>query len=139
METAEVRKRIKSAIERAKRGAADRRARTDEAARAFEVFLDRTAVPMFRQVENILRAEGYSFELFTPAGAVRLMSGRSSEDYIELGFDSAAAPPSVVAHIRRSRGRRVHDAEHVLGDPASLGDEEVLAFLVKEIEPFVER
>ena len=77
METSEIRKRLNQTIERAKRQAAERRARGDEAARAFETFLSTTAVPLFRQVANILRSDGYLFTVFTPSGSVRLMSDRS--------------------------------------------------------------
>ena len=50
--------------------------RSDEAGRAYEAFLNQRAIPIFRQVANILRAEGFLFTVFTPAGGVRLMSDR---------------------------------------------------------------
>src|SRR5262249_33879241 len=65
MEIADVRKQVKAALDRAKRAAADRRAQTDEAARAYETFLERIAVPIFRQVENVLRVERHPFKTFT--------------------------------------------------------------------------
>lgn len=139
MEIAEVRKRVKSTIDRARRGAVDRRARVDLAGHAFETFMNQVAIPMFRQVENILRVEGCAFKLFTPGGSVRLMSDRAAEDYVEILFDGAAEPPAVVGHTKRSRGGRVIEAEHVLGDPAVLGEEDVLTFLLKELEPLVDR
>jgi hypothetical protein len=141
MEIADVRRRIHETIERAKRAAAERRARGDEASRAFDTFLESTAVPLFRQVANVLKAEGYHFTVFTPAGAVRLMSDRSAEDYIEIILDSSGDAPRVMGRTRRSRGRRVLDAERVVGSgqPESLREEDVLAFLAKELEPFVER
>jgi hypothetical protein len=141
MEIADVRRRIHETIERAKRAAAERRTRGDEASRAFDMFLESTAVPLFRQVANVLKAEGYHFTVFTPAGAVRLMSDRSGEDYIEIILDSSGDAPRVMGRTRRSRGRRVVDAERVVGSgqPELVREEDVLAFLSKELEPFVER
>ena len=74
MEVSVVRQRVLEAIERAKRAAAERRVVNDEAAREYEAFLEQLAVPLFRQVANVLRAEGYLFNVFTPGGSVRLMS-----------------------------------------------------------------
>ena len=61
MEISEVRRRVRETIDRAKRQAAERRARVDEAAREYAVFLEQIAVPLFRQVANALKAHGYSF------------------------------------------------------------------------------
>jgi hypothetical protein len=139
MEIADVRKRILMTIERAKHRAAERRARADEAARAYSTFLDTIAVPMFRQVANVLRAEGHSFSVFTPSGSVRLMSERAAEDFIELTLDTAGDEPQVVGHTSRSRGRRVTEHERGMGGPAALSENDVLDFLAKELESFVER
>jgi hypothetical protein len=141
MEIADVRNRLHQTIERARREAAARRTRNDEAGRAFETFLDRWAVPLFKQLGNVLKIEGYQFTVFTPSGSVRLMSDRSADDYIDVFLDTSGAAPRVVGHISRSRGRRVVDAERVIGDgaPESLTEEDLLAFMLKELEPFVER
>ena len=61
----------------------------DRASRDFDVFLQRIGVPLLRQVANALKAEGYAFTVFTPSGSVRLMSDRSSSDYIELTLDTS--------------------------------------------------
>ena len=74
--------------------AGERRTRIDEAAREYEAFLDRIAIPVFKQVANVLRVEGYMFTVFTPGGSVRLMSDRAAEDYVELELDTAATNPS---------------------------------------------
>ncbi len=92
MEISVVRKRLTETIERAKKQAADRRGRSDQAARDFEVFLQKVAVPLFRQVANALKADGYAFTVFTPSGSVRLMSDRAAEDYIELSLDTTGEP-----------------------------------------------
>ena len=139
MEIADVRKRLVQTIERAKRQAAERRTRTDESARAFDIFLSTIAVPLFKQVANALRPDGYLFNVFTPSGSVRLMSDRSAEDYIELSFDPASEVPQVIGHTSRTRGRRVMESERPLGEPAVLTEEDVLLFLLKELEAFVER
>jgi len=141
METGDVRRRLQHAIERAKRGAGERRTRNDEAARAFTEFLDQVAVPLFKQIANVLRTENYPFTVFTPAGSVRLMSDKSADDYIEVALDTTDTEPRVMAHISRSRGRRVVDDERVIGSgkPEALTEEELLTFLLKELEPFVER
>jgi len=139
MEVSDVRKRLLQTIERAKRRAAVRRARSDEASRAFTTWLDAVAVPMFRQVANVLRAENYLFAVFTPSGSVRLMSDRAAEDYIEISLDTSGDIPRVIGHTSRGRDNRVIDAERPIGDPATLTESDVLEFLLKELEAFVER
>ena len=97
-------------------------------------------MPLVRQIANVLRTEGYPFTVNTPSGSVRLASDRSAEDYIEITLDSAGTMPHVVAHIS-SHGRRVVDVARTIGsgDPESISEEELFAFLLKELEPFVER
>jgi len=140
MEIADVRKRVLATIERAKQRAAERRARGDEAARAYSTFLETIAVPMFRQIGNVLRAEGYPFGVFTPSGSVRLMSDRAAEDFIELTLDTTGGgAPLVIGHTSRRRGRRVTENERAIGEPAALTEVDVLDFLATELEAFVER
>ena len=141
MEVSDVRKRLQETIARAKRGAAERRARVDEAAREYDVFLERVAIPLVRQAANVLRVEGYLFNVFTPSGSVRLMSDRSAEDFIELALDTSGAAPQVVGRVSRSRGRRVTETERPIGSGPvrDLTEADVLAFLADAIEPFVER
>ena len=139
MEISFVRQRLIETIDRAKRQAAERRGRSDQAARDFEVFLQKIAVPLFRQVANVLKADNYAFTVFTPSGSVRLMSDRSVEDYIEISLDTTLDSPQVMGQVSRSRGRRVIDAERAIGAPDTLTEEDVLAFLLKELAAFVER
>jgi hypothetical protein len=139
MEISLVRKRLTETIERARKHAGERRGRNDQAARDFEVFLQKVAVPLFRQVANALKADGYAFTVFTPSGSVRLMSDRVAQDYIELTLDTADDAPRVMGQVSRTRGRRVLDAEHAIGAPDTLTEEAVLDFLLKELEAFVER
>ena len=139
MEISLVRKRLTETIERARKQAAERRGRNDQAARDFELFLQKIAVPLFRQVANALKADGYAFTVFTPSGSLRLMSDRTAEDYIELTLDASENPPQVMGQISRTRGRRVLDAERAIGTPDALTEDQLLDFLLKELEAFVER
>ena len=141
MEISEVRQRVLLTIDRAKRGAAERRQQSDEASREYDVFLDRIAVPLFRQVANALKVENYHFTVFTPGGSVRLMSDRSPEDFIELTLDTAGERPIVTGHCSRARGRRVLESERAIneGPVRELTEDDVLRFLLQELEPFVDR
>ena len=139
MEIADVRKRLLHMIERAKRQAADRHVRIDQASIAFDTFLETIAVPLFRQVANSLRADGYLFNVFTPSGSVRLMSDRTAEDFIELTLDNGGATPQVMGRASHSRGRRVRESERAIGAPAELTEDALLEYLLKELEAFVER
>lgn len=141
MESSDVRRRLNLTIDRARRAAVERRMRADAASRDYEEFLDRVAVPLFRQVAQALKAGGFPFAVSTPGGSVRLASDRSTDDYIELSFDTTGEEPVVLGHTRRARGQRVLDTERLIGTGAvgSLTEEQVLVFLLKELEPFVER
>ena len=139
MEISDVRKRILATIERSKQRAAERRARADDAAKAYSTFIDTIGVPMFRQVANVLKAEGYPFGVFTPAGSVKLVSDRHPQDSIEILFDASGDRPLVMGHTTRGRGGRVVESEQPVGDPAALSETDVLEFLAKELEPFVDR
>jgi hypothetical protein len=142
MEISEVRKRLLVTIDRAKRAAAERRDRLDEASHEYEVFLERVAVPVFRMVANSLRPEGYLFTIFTPGGSVRLMSDRSTDDYIELALDTSGPRPRVVGRTSRARGRHGIESEHPIGGAGPIRDvteEDVLEFVLRELEPFVDR
>jgi hypothetical protein len=141
MEIADVRKRVRETIDRARRQAAARRGRNEEADREFQRLLEFIAVPLFRQLANVLKIEGYQFNVFTPSGSVRLGSERSGEDYIEIALDTSGDEPRVLGRIGRSRGRRVINEERVVGagSPERITEEDLLAFVLKELEPFVDR
>jgi hypothetical protein len=139
VEIADIKRRVVETIERAKRRAAARRIRNDEAAREYDTFLAERAIPVFKQVANVLRAEGFAFTVFTPGGSVRLMSDRSADEYVEVSLDTSDDQPAVTGQTRRARGRRVIEQERQLGAPAALGEEHVLKFLLEGLEPLVER
>jgi hypothetical protein len=141
MEISVVRQRLRETIERAKRRAAERRVRNDDAARAYGSFLELIAVPLVRQIANALKADNYSFTVFTPTGSVKLMSDRHAEDYIEIVLDTAGDAPAIVGHVSRLHGRGIEETERPVGSgkPGSVSEADLLEFLLKELEPFVER
>jgi len=141
METSVVRQKLRETIERAKRRAADRRIQNDEASRAYDAFLEHVATPLMRQIANALRADAYQFTVFTPSGSVRLMSDRRAEDYVEISLDITGETPQVVGHASRLRGRDIVETEHPIGNgrPGGISEDELLEFLLRAIEPFVER
>jgi hypothetical protein len=141
MEISHIKRQVLETIGSARKSAADRRARSDQAAREYEVFLEHVAIPLLRQVANVLRTEGYPFTVFTPGGSVRLMSDRAAQDYLELTLDTAGDRPLVMGHVSRARGRRVLESERPVAErtPAELTEEDVMTFVLKELEPFVER
>ena len=141
MEISEVRRHLTETIERARRAAVDRRTLVDEASREFVVFLEQVAIPLFRQVANVLKVQGYPFDVFTPGGSVRLMSEKNADDFIEITLDTTGEDPIVMGHSRRARGRRVLESERPVaeGPIRNLTEQQVLGFLVKALEPFVEK
>lgn len=141
MEISVVRQRVRDTIERAKRQTADRRARNDDAMRDYEAFLERIAVPLVRQIANVLKADSYPFTVFTPTGSVKLISDRRAEDYIEIVLDTTGAAPAIVGHTSRARGRHVIETEHPVasGKPGAVTEADLLEFFLKELEPLVER
>lgn len=142
IETSELRRRLRTAIDQARSNAAARRVRTDAAARDYDKFLETVAVPVLQQFANVLSAEGHHFNIATPAGSVRLTSARGSEDYIEIALDTTEDPPEVVGRTSRGRGRRMISTERAVRERtaiAELNEEDVAAFLLAEIVLFVAR
>jgi hypothetical protein len=142
IEISELRKRVRAAIEQSRRAAAARRAEVDEATAAYETFLTQMAEPLVQMLANALRAEGYPFTVFTPRGGLRLASGRSGEDFIEFVLDTTARPPVALLRVNRGRGRRVLQHERpIRGEEriSQLTEEDVIAALLEEIGPFVDR
>ena len=104
MEVSSVRRRLNETIERAKRRAAERRVRSDAAGVAFGRFLENTAIPLFRQIVNVLRADGYPFSVITPSGSVRLTSDRWAQDFVEVLLDTSGDEPQLMLHASRGWG-----------------------------------
>ena len=142
VDVAEVRRRLRGAIEAARKHGQERRARSDQAVKEYEEFLRDRATPVFQVFAQALAAEGYRFHVFTPADAVRLASEFATEDFIELALDPSVDPPGVAGRTSRGRGRRQVTSERPLREGAfiaQLTQDDVLAFLAEEIVPFVER
>jgi len=142
MEIAQVRKQVTSAIETARRSAATRRQEATTAQQAYARFLAEIATPLVRQVANVLKAEGYAFGVHTPSGGLRLASERSRDDYLEFMLDTEATPPQVTVFVSRGRGSRVTTEERQVRPGAtveSIDEEDLLAFLLTVIGPWVER
>jgi hypothetical protein len=142
MEIPEVRRRLRAAIDHARREVAARRERSDAASVLYTEFLEQRAVPTFHTFAAALVAEGYRFKVFTPTGSVRLASENAGEDFIEILLDPTQDPPRVTGHTSRARGRRSTSSERPIREGAGAADlteEDVLEFLVEEIVPFVER
>jgi hypothetical protein len=138
----ELRRRVRAAIELARKNAAAQRARNDEASRDYGTFLAEIAVPAVQQLAAALTGEGHLFHVATPAESVRLTSGSSPDDYIELLLDSVQDPPEVIARVNRGRGRRVITAERPVRERTAVKDlteEDVHAVLLQEIIPFLAR
>lgn len=141
MEPSDIRRRVLHALEQARRHAAAHRSEAEQAAQVFEALLP-LATAAWKQAANVLKAEGHAFTLHTPAGVLRFVSDKSAEDYVEVALDTTRRPVAVVGRTRLARGRRVIDRESVVAEGeavAGLGEEALLDFLLRELEPFVER
>lgn len=142
MEVSEVRRRLRAAIDQARRDASARRARTDLASHAYERLLTEHAVPVFQTLATALTGEGFRYKLSTPAGSVRLSSA-SSTDFIELDFDTSQDPAAVVVRASRGRGRRQVETERTIAaGPAAietLSDDLLLNAVLDEMVPLLER
>lgn len=142
METGDVSRRLKIAMETAQAQAADRRARDARATADYDSFLENVAGPVARQLVNALKVEGLAFTLFTPAGGLRLASDRNRHDFIELALERGAADLQVVGHISHARGSRTVAETVPLKDgfgPDALTEDEVLSFLLRALRPWLER
>ena len=139
MEVSNVRRRLTETIERAKRKAAERRVRSDAAGVAFGRFLENTAIPLFRQVANILRADGYPYSVITPSGSVRLTSDRRAQDFVEVLLDTSGDEPVLMLHASRGWGGGVIESEKGIGDPETLTEDDLLTAVLSELERFVEK
>lgn|SRR5688572_22053803 len=141
MDVSELRKRILRAIEDAKTDLSERRTVLDTAGKAYEGFLDATAVPLLRQAANVLKASGHLFDVHTPAGSVRLVAERSPHTFLEIDLDVSGSEPEVIGRISLTRGRQglvVEERPIVPGRPvAKLTEEDLTAFLVSEIPKLV--
>ncbi len=139
-DVAVVRKRVKTAIEQARREQAERRGRVTEATKAYDGFLEDAAIPVFKMFANILKSEGLHFEVMTPAGGVRLQSERQRDDCIEMELDTTADPPQPLVTITRVRGSRIVRSDRCIKGSTSLvqlAEEDVIEMLLEELRPWL--
>ena len=140
-DVAGLRKRIKAAIESARQDAAARRERASQASRAFDSFVNDTAIPAFRQVANVLRSEGLPLEVQTPGQRVHLVSDRGRDDRIELELDTTHDPPLAVLIVTRSRGGRLLRTERAVAEQTAveaLTEDVLIDRLLAELKPWFE-
>jgi len=142
MEVSQVNKRVQQALEAARTHAKSRRERMAQAEKAYSVFLETVATPVTRQVANALKVAGVGFTLGTPGGGLRLAADRGRDDFIEFVLDASGEIPQAAGRISLSRGSRTVD-EVVPVKPGTpieeLTEEDVLDFLVRALEPWLER
>jgi hypothetical protein len=139
-DVAMVRKRVRSAIEQARRDQAERRGRVAEAQKSYDTFLETAAIPAFRMIANVLKSEGLNFEVMTPAGGARLQSERNREDAIEMELDTSADPPQPLVTITRVRGSRVLQSDRSIkgSNPlVQLNEDDVIEMLLEELRPWL--
>jgi len=142
LEISEVRRRVQAAMVAARERARARRERSDEAESAYVGFLDTIAAPLARQLIGVLKAEGYAFTVSTPGRGLRLSLDRGRDDFVELALQTDEDQPQVIGRIRRTRGSRTIDEEHPVkpgASPQDLREEDVLEFLARALEPWLER
>jgi hypothetical protein len=142
IETSELRKRLRHAIEERRKATAARRLKLDEAAAAYTELLEVTATPLVHKLANALKAEGHNFTVFTPNGGLRMALAKSADDYIEFALDTSQDEPLAVLRVNRTRGRRVVQHERPVKGRTPverLSEDDVLHALLEEIAPFVER
>jgi hypothetical protein len=142
VEVSHVRRQLTAAIDRARKGSQERRERVAATERAYETFLADVAVPVTRMLASALKADGYPFTVNTPGGSVRLASDKGRDDYIEFALDAAADPPEVLGIVRHARGSRTVLEERPVkpgASPQAITEDDVLEFLLKALEPWLER
>jgi hypothetical protein len=141
MDVSDLRQRILRALEASRIDPGSRRAEIDAAQTAYETYLRDVAVPLLRQAQSILRAEGHLYSVHTPAGSAKLVSDAHPDVYLELGLDTAGIRPQLVSRVSVVRGRKgvlVEERAIASGKPIQdLRDEDLAAFLVAVIPKIV--
>lgn len=142
MEVAQVRRRLQAAVAAARERSQQRRQRVADAENRYDQFLANVAVPLARQVVNVLKAEGRSFTVSTPGRSVRLETDRGRDDFVEITLNTEIDPPGVVGLIRYTRGSRTIDEERPVKSsaaPDEITEDDLLEFLLRALEPWIER
>jgi len=133
---------VQAALAAARERSQQRRQRVADAESRYDQFLSDVAVPLARQVVNVLKAEGRSFTVSTPGRSVRLEPDRGRDDFVEIALSTELDPPTVIGLIRYTRGSRTIDEERPVKSgaaPDQISEDELLEFLVRALEPWIER
>jgi hypothetical protein len=142
VETGQVRKHVVQALTELRERAQQRRARSADAERDFVTFLDAMAIPLARQVAGALKAEGYAVTVFTPGRGLRLALDKGRDDFVDIRLEAEGAVPQVIGQISYTRGSRTILAEQPVKEgagPAELTEQDMLDFLIRALEPLLER
>jgi hypothetical protein len=140
IDSAYLRKRLKTSIEAARRATTTRRERAAAAAREYEQLLEGRAIPAFRAIANVLRAEGIPFEVMTPLDGVRLVADKNRDDTIELELDTSLDPPQPLLITVQARGSRILRTERLVkeGSPISeISEDDLVELLLDQIKPWL--
>lgn len=128
-------------MDAARKAAAIRRERASAAARAYDKWLEDVAVPVFRQMANVLRAESLAFETQTPTGGVRLVSDRNRDDAIDIQLDTTLDPPQPMLVTTRNRGSRMLRTERLVKENAdieAITEDDLIERLIEELRPWLD-
>jgi len=143
MDVSDLRKRILRALDDARKDASSRRMVVDQATRAYEEFLEKVAVPLLRQTQAVLKAEGQLFAVQTPAGSARLVSERTPLTFLEIVLDASGAQPEILGRVSVARGREgvIIQERPIAGSKpiAEAGEEDLAPFLIAEVSKLVVR
>jgi hypothetical protein len=142
LEVSQVNKRVQNAIEDARARAQARRNDAASAEKAYGVFLETVATPVARQVANALKVAKIGFTLGTPGGGLRLAADRGRDDFVEFVLDTSGDVPQAAGRVSVSRGSRTLDELRPVKAGTAIEDlseEDVLDFLVRALEPWLER
>jgi hypothetical protein len=142
VEVSSVRKQLQTRVAESRRTAKIRREAVSQAQAAYNAFLDQIAVPVARQLISALKAEGFSWNVSTPSGMVRIAADAGREDFIEIDFDASGDAPRVVGRVSYGRGSRLMREEQALAAgalPGDITDQDVLDYLLTALTPWLER
>jgi hypothetical protein len=143
MDVSDLRKRILRALDDARKDATARREVVDQASQAYAGFVETRAIPVLKQAVQVLRAEGKTFTLNTPADGPRLVSDSSANTFLEFVLDLSQPTPQVIGRVSLAHGRQgriVEERPIAAGKAvADLTEDDVAKFLVTEIPKLVLR
>ena len=139
-ELTDLRRRVRQAIQDAKRKGGERRTARDESSKAWATAVAEVVEPEAAVMAAALTGEGLPFRLETPRGTIRLVSERSADDYIEIVLDDSDERdvPEVIGRSVMGRGRQsVTVIEEPLGAPSDLAPDRITAFFLTAIAPWL--